>query len=531
MNTEKYLPISTNGPLGTVNVMDPQFGAYGDGIHDDTAAIQKAIDSMGSPMRGTLYIPPGLYYISKTLVADGGFPLANGGGNSGGNTVTIQCDGALLPEAGIGDALYIFNMLYPKITVRAMGGGQWGDNLLHAENCMAPIFAVWASNYLGTVFFSDGSVPGSNAVQGLAAVNGGRIYAGDCGQAISVSNYGAFGVLDSIWDVNSNYGSSFTSMGDLTILHYENVIATELSNYGSLLFNNCYSIHLGKVAIGGLNVPYALQILNCSLDNYSTGVDIDTLFIQGNGDIPIGLWVNNSGVSIGTCNTLSCTSIAVEVDGGYLKMGRHNDNASAIPLGLGNKIANVAEQVMVDAAQYVASGDYVVLVGSDTAGQLFLSHVNGSSSSTNDSILIATASLTLYLDQVTISAGNASSNLSIPNASQILGALSRTSFPQGVTYTSQGPLASLAGTTAGSVLWRQDIDSMDTIKRFVAYTSAYENDTTTNQTITFPTAYTYTPAVATNTTGLTVSASTTTLTITAPNSTTTYSGVIEVVGM
>ena len=68
-------------------------------------------------------------------------------------------------------------------------------------------------------------------------------------------------------------------------------------------------------------------------------------------------------------------------------------------------------------------------------------------------------------------------------------------------------------------------------KRVLAYFKDYENDTTTNQTITFPTAYTYTPAVATNTTGLTVSASTTALTITAPNSTTTYSGVVEVVGI
>jgi hypothetical protein len=87
----------------------------------------------------------------------------------------------------------------------------------------------------------------------------------------------------------------------------------------------------------------------------------------------------------------------------------------------------------------------------------------------------------------------------------------------------------LAGTTAGNIYWAQP--ERGTRKVFTAVADAYENDTTTDQTITFPVAYTYTPAVVINTTGLTVSASTTTLTITAPDATTTYSGVIEVVGI
>lgn len=41
------------------------FGAYGDGIHDDTAAIQAAINSVGA---GTLLIPAGTYILRNTLV-------------------------------------------------------------------------------------------------------------------------------------------------------------------------------------------------------------------------------------------------------------------------------------------------------------------------------------------------------------------------------------------------------------------------------------------------------------------------------
>lgn len=88
---------------------------------------------------------------------------------------------------------------------------------------------------------------------------------------------------------------------------------------------------------------------------------------------------------------------------------------------------------------------------------------------------------------------------------------------------------SLAGTTAGTIDWIQP--ERGTRKVFIAVASGYENDTTTNQTITFPVAFANTPAVSVNTTGLTVSATTTTLTITAPDATTVYNGVIEVLGI
>lgn len=51
---------------GVINVKDAQFGAKGDGITDDTAAIQKAL-SAGLNRHAIVYLPAGTYLVSDTL--------------------------------------------------------------------------------------------------------------------------------------------------------------------------------------------------------------------------------------------------------------------------------------------------------------------------------------------------------------------------------------------------------------------------------------------------------------------------------
>jgi len=62
------LPASTGeggGGIGWHNVQNNPYGAVGDGITDDTAAIQAAIDAAG--YGGVVYFPPGVYRISYPL--------------------------------------------------------------------------------------------------------------------------------------------------------------------------------------------------------------------------------------------------------------------------------------------------------------------------------------------------------------------------------------------------------------------------------------------------------------------------------
>lgn len=90
-------------------------------------------------------------------------------------------------------------------------------------------------------------------------------------------------------------------------------------------------------------------------------------------------------------------------------------------------------------------------------------------------------------------------------------------------------VASFAGTTAGTVYWTMPMQGVG-YKRVEVYLSGYENDTTTAQTITFPTAFATGAVVSINTAAVPgVSTTLTTLSI-VPDTTTAYTGLIVVEG-
>jgi hypothetical protein len=63
--TLKLQNIITQGPYKDVKA----FGAVGDGITDDSAAIQAAVDSLATGA-GTVFFPPGTYLIGTTITND-----------------------------------------------------------------------------------------------------------------------------------------------------------------------------------------------------------------------------------------------------------------------------------------------------------------------------------------------------------------------------------------------------------------------------------------------------------------------------
>jgi hypothetical protein len=106
----------------------------------------------------------------------------------------------------------------------------------------------------------------------------------------------------------------------------------------------------------------------------------------------------------------------------------------------------------------------------------------------------------------------------------------KASFVGDITIGYNGSLKLLQYDSYGSTVQYSQYFQGGGFKAFVVQLLGYVNNSTTSLSITFKTAFSYTPVITTNTTGLTITATTTTLTINAPNNTTSYYGIAEVKG-
>jgi len=86
-----------------------------------------------------------------------------------------------------------------------------------------------------------------------------------------------------------------------------------------------------------------------------------------------------------------------------------------------------------------------------------------------------------------------------------------------------------AGTSGGTVKGSQN--TVFGITTVVVYFNNYVNSTVNNQTINYPYVFTAEAQIASNDTGLIITATTSGFTITSPNSATTYSGILNIVGI
>ena len=161
-----------------VNIKDPKFGAIGNGSHDDTAAIQAAIDYAFAHNRPAVYCPAGTYKTSNTIWLDPptnmraaewtGTGHFDGAGNFIVNTTVSGATTNIVADS------FIYGSSYTGSPVVVTGGsspGPWMVNVpfaqssvaLTASNPSVPTQAQFTMSFFG------------DPMEGISALGGCRI--------------------------------------------------------------------------------------------------------------------------------------------------------------------------------------------------------------------------------------------------------------------------------------------------------------------------------------------------------------------
>jgi len=227
--------------------------------------------------------------------------------------------------------------------------------------------------------------------------------------------------------------------------------------------------------------------------------------------------------------------------------GYDADNASIV-VGSSNIIQLNLNNANVWTAQQTFTIGHLALKGASTGAvvaSIALGHANTwtAAQTFTNSDLILLGSSTGYTTFTSANSSASNYTITVPAITDTLVTLTATQILTNKTLTSPAvgsglfnntAQTTLSGTTAGSVVWSQP-EQGSAYKKFVAYFNGYENNSASNQTITYTTAFTNIPAIVVNTvTGgnlqLTLGSTTSTLTIVSPNSTTTYTGWVIIEG-
>ena len=522
---------------GVVNVKD--WGATGDGVTDDTAAIQAALNA-----GGLVLIPPGSYVVTALSVPANTWLLGHNParsillmGSATDNTVTLAGNDSGVDGLGFAVAsgispstnyfLYTVGVHRPTLhRLKLALAGNGGVGFINAQETvmdhiqltgstavtgiyaygadMLAISRVIAKNVQFTANNPDvvhvsasARVVMTNCVirdtsaaatmtQGAGAIDvsgGNDIALTNCITSGSTSAAGA-GTID-----------GFGVIGGATEVVFTDCVANGHSGDGFDLYGASFVTLAGCAAHG--NASFGCEIFAPTTDviidggdftgNHSSGITITgvpRVIITGT-----RISANqNHGISI-----LGTTPISTDIT----VVGNHiyNNNQSA-----GSNVGIALQD----------ASNHVIIQGNDIFDDQ------------------ATPTQTYGVTTANTAVADLRNNIFWGNKSGAIDDAVGLSVKTGNTGYNDAQ-TTITGTTAGSAVASMPIQE-PTYKKVVVWLNGYENDTTTAQTYTFPMGFTETPAITTNSASVPgVSVSTTALAL-APDTTTAYTGWIVVEG-
>lgn len=245
-----------NGLSDWVNVKAAGIGAKGDGVTDDTKALNLALASLGTN-GGTVYVPAGTYNISSPLVIQSGTMLVGAGRNASRIVQTsTSSDGIANTATGL------TNITIQDLDVRGPGSGTGIGIRLGANTSASDYVALLRLNvqdfgshnvYLGRLIVS-------SVINVRSRGAGGHAFYADHGTSLTfIACYGLSAAQDGYYLSNLTYSALVGCASDSCGIGYEVDTCNEISFSGcgaeSFLNNSVsYPGYGWKLNAGGRHV-------------------------------------------------------------------------------------------------------------------------------------------------------------------------------------------------------------------------------------------------------------------------------------
>lgn len=313
---------STNKYLEDISINVKDFGAVGDGITDDTNAIQNAIASVGGSGGGVVYVPSGTYKVSSLLLWTGVLLMG-----SDKESTIIKNDGVstdpLIKLGGNGTR----NASVENMTLNGNSTSSHGLYLIYFTNgsyinnvdivnCQVGLYIskCWYANFSNMRITDCGtSMELDTTVEAINGVTFENIY---CNRATSYNQYihGSYGIqavsfIGCTFENSSNYGTLMDNITyymasiNYTGCYWEGNAKASIyinsNNIRTISFNSCH-MYIPSGGYGIYSKANKLIVQDVFMYCHPTNAPLWYIYSEGMSNVILGFEKNGAESSQGT---------------------------------------------------------------------------------------------------------------------------------------------------------------------------------------------------------------------------------------